>query len=102
MINESVSIILSKLAIVVLLFSVTPQPIQAFDKELIENIRIINLGRANKGYAHLPLHRLDNVPENEAGYPEFHMFGELPSWGSYVRHVDGLGDAKCCTNRKGL
>ncbi|MDE6632348.1 MAG: hypothetical protein K2K23_05055, partial [Muribaculaceae bacterium] len=23
-------------------------------------------------------------------YPEFHMFGELPAWAFYVRHVDGL------------
>jgi hypothetical protein len=33
---------------------------------------------------------LDNIPENESGYPEFHMFGELPAWGMFVRHVDGL------------
>ena len=23
-------------------------------------------------------------------YPEFSMFGELPAWGFYIRHVDGL------------
>ena len=56
----------------------------------LENIRIIYPGRANKGYAHLPLHRLEDVPENEADYPEFHMFGELPACGFYVRHADGL------------
>lgn len=26
----------------------------------------------------------------EDEYPEFTMFGELPSWGFYVRHVDGI------------
>lgn len=56
----------------------------------LENIRIIYPGHANPGYAQMPLHRLDDVPENEAGYPEFHMFGELPSWGFYIRHVKGL------------
>jgi hypothetical protein len=56
----------------------------------LENIRIIYPGRANKGYAYLPLHRLQDVPENESQYPEFSMFGELPSWGFYVRHVKGL------------
>jgi hypothetical protein len=33
---------------------------------------------------------LDKVPEMIAEYPEFSMFGELPAWGFYVRHVDGL------------
>ena len=33
---------------------------------------------------------MDQVPEKEAAYPEFSMFGELPSWGLYVRHMDGL------------
>ncbi|MEX2569396.1 MAG: hypothetical protein WD431_25875 [Cyclobacteriaceae bacterium] len=56
----------------------------------LENIRIIYPGHANPGYAQIPLHRLDDVPENEADYPEFHMFGELPAWGFYVRHVKGL------------
>ena len=56
----------------------------------LENIEISYPGRANKGYAHVSLWRLDSVPEQESKYPEFSMFGELPSWGFYVRHVDGL------------
>ncbi|MBN1479699.1 glycoside hydrolase family 28 protein [candidate division KSB1 bacterium] len=28
------------------------------------------------------------VPEHEASYPEFHMFGVLPAYGFYIRHVD--------------
>jgi polygalacturonase len=28
------------------------------------------------------------IPEVENGYPEFRMFGHLPSYGMYVRHVD--------------
>ncbi|HYM10132.1 MAG TPA: glycoside hydrolase family 28 protein [Bryobacterales bacterium] len=31
-----------------------------------------------------------DVPEAEAKYPESKMFGELPSYGLYVRHVEGL------------
>lgn len=38
----------------------------------------------------MPLSRLDKVPEQVAEYPEFSMFGELPAWGFYVRHVEGL------------
>ena len=30
------------------------------------------------------------VPELERDYPEIHMFGILPAYGMYVRHVDGL------------
>ena len=56
----------------------------------LENIEIIYPGRGNKGLAYAPLSRLDDVPERVGDYPEFSMFGELPAWGFYVRHVDGL------------
>ena len=56
----------------------------------MENIEIIYPGRGNNGFAYLPLNRLDDVPENKSDYPEFHMFGELPAWAFYVRHVKGL------------
>ena len=35
-------------------------------------------------------YRLHDVPEAIDSYPEFHMFGELPAWGFYLRHIDGL------------
>ena len=38
----------------------------------------------------MPSSRLEDVPENVKGYPEFTMFEELPSWGFYVRHVKGI------------
>ncbi|TRX61895.1 glycoside hydrolase family 28 protein [Fulvivirga sp. M361] len=56
----------------------------------LENITITHPGRASSGYAQVPLYRLAGVPENASDYPEFHMFGELPAWGFYVRHVKGL------------
>jgi len=56
----------------------------------LENIEISYPGRGNEGYAILPLYRLKDVPEVENQYPEFSMFGELPAWGFYVRHVKGL------------
>jgi polygalacturonase len=31
-----------------------------------------------------------DVPEKEKGYPESHMFGQLPSYGLFCRHVEGL------------
>ncbi len=70
--------------------SISGLPEHYVENVSLENIRIIYPGRANKGYAYLPLHRLQDVPENDSQYPEFSMFGELPSWGFYVRHVKGL------------
>lgn len=56
----------------------------------MDDIEISYPGRGNDGLVVLPLWRLKDVPEVEAEYPEFSMFGELPAWGFYVRHVDGL------------
>ena len=70
--------------------SITGLPGNNVEKVTLENIEISYPGRANKGYAHVSLWNLQSVPEKEAQYPEFSMFGELPSWGFYVRHVDGL------------
>jgi len=56
----------------------------------LENIEIIYPGRGNNGLAYMPLSRLDAVSEKVGEYPEFSMFGELPAWGFYVRHVDKL------------
>lgn len=70
--------------------SITGIPGHYVENVILENIEISYPGRANKGYAHVDLWNLDIVPENEGAYPEFSMFGELPSWGFYVRHVNGL------------
>jgi hypothetical protein len=57
---------------------------------VLENIEINYPGRASRGMAYIPLTRLDQVPEATKDYPEFSMFGELPAYGFYVRHVNGL------------
>ena len=57
---------------------------------LLENIEITFPGKGNDGLAYSPVSRLNHIPEQEADYPEFSMFGELPAWGFYVRHVKGL------------
>ena len=56
----------------------------------LENISVAYPGRSNNGLAYKSIYFLDTIPENESGYPEFHMFGELPAWCMFVRHVDGL------------
>lgn len=56
----------------------------------LENIEISYGGRADKTIAHIPLSQVTSIPENEAGYPEFSMWGELPAWGLYMRHAEGI------------
>ncbi|HUR30486.1 MAG TPA: glycosyl hydrolase family 28 protein [Saprospiraceae bacterium] len=70
--------------------SITGIPGHLVEHVTLENIEINYPGRGNNGLANMPLSRLDDVPEKEAAYPEFSMFGELPAWGFYVRHMDGL------------
>ncbi len=57
---------------------------------VLENITIHYPGRATKGMAYMPLWRAKDVPERVEQYPEFSMFGELPAYGFYLRHVDGI------------
>jgi hypothetical protein len=40
--------------------------------------------------AYMPLWRKGDVPEQIQKYPEFTMFGELPSWGLYLRHIRNI------------
>lgn len=70
--------------------SITGIPGHPVENVTLENIVINYPGRGNKGLAHMPITRLDDVPEMELAYPEFSMFGELPAWGFYIRHVQGL------------
>jgi len=70
--------------------SITGLPDAKLTDIQLENIQISYPGRANKGIAYRPYHQLFLVPEEREAYPEYSMFGELPSWGLYVRHVKGL------------
>ena len=70
--------------------SITGIPGHPVENVTLENIEIVFPGRGNTAMAYIPLWRLNRVPEQETHYPEFSMFGELPAWGMYVRHVKGL------------
>ena len=56
----------------------------------LENIEIVFPGGGDPYYAHRGLDQLDEVPEMPKAYPEFSQHKELPAWGFYIRHVDGL------------
>ncbi|RYX86351.1 glycoside hydrolase family 28 protein [bacterium] len=56
----------------------------------LENIQIFHPGGGDSQKANMTTDKLDSVPERMGSYPEISMFGELPAWGFYVRHVEGL------------
>lgn len=56
----------------------------------LENITIIYKTLADTSVNNMPLDSFNIITEAEKDYPEFSMFGELPVWGFYVRHVNGL------------
>ena len=75
--------------------NVFPASITGIPGAMVENITLQDIeirypGRGNPGLAHLPVSALDRVPEKESAYPEFSMFGELPAWGFFIRHVQNL------------
>ena len=70
--------------------SITGIPEARIKNVTLENIDITYPGRGTKGMGYIGKYRLKDVPEAVGDYPEFHMFGELPAWAFYIRHVDGL------------
>ena len=56
----------------------------------LEDIEIIYEGGAQQSKAFMPADSTHIITEATTNYPEFSMFGELPSWGFFIRHVDGI------------
>ena len=67
--------------------SITGWPGHPIENVVLENINISAPGRADKGMAYV---KPPDVPENYDRYPEFTMFGELPAWAFFLRHVEGI------------
>ena len=57
-----------------------------------ENIEIVYPGQADPDYAYRGAtpEELAAIPELEKSYPEFSNWKELPAWGFYIRHADGI------------
>ncbi|WP_259069275.1 glycoside hydrolase family 28 protein [Mucilaginibacter sp. X4EP1] len=70
--------------------SVTGIPGSRVEDVTLENITINYAGGAKKEVADFGIDTLEKVPEKIPDYPEFSMFGELPAWGFYIRHADGI------------
>ncbi len=58
----------------------------------LKNIEIVYPGAGNPLYAKRGLtdSELDSIPEMVTAYPEFSQFKELPAWGLYIRHAEGI------------
>ncbi len=70
--------------------SVSGFPGHPVEDVVLENIQLVYEGGGSKDTAYFPLDSLTHITENIPGYPEFSMFGELPAWGMYVRHTNGI------------
>jgi hypothetical protein len=70
----------------------------------LKNIEIIYPGAGNPLYAKRGLTpaELDSIPEMRKAYPEFSQFKELPAWGFYIRHAQGISfeNVKLTVNKK--
>jgi polygalacturonase len=70
--------------------SITGLPGHNVENVTMENIEITYEGGASKVVNYFPLDSCNVITEAENSYPEFSMFGELPCWGFYARHVTGV------------
>ncbi|MEY4660778.1 MAG: hypothetical protein RLZZ42_730, partial [Bacteroidota bacterium] len=70
--------------------SITGLPGHRIKNVQLEDIEIIYEGGAQKIRTSIPADSLHIITEAAANYPEFSMFGELPAWGMYLRHLEGI------------
>lgn len=70
--------------------SIAGLPGHPIENVTLENIDIIYAGGGDKRRNYFPLDSLPILTEAEKDYPEFSMFGEVPAWGFFIRHVNGI------------
>ena len=75
--------------------NISPSSVVGLPESHIENIVLENImlnypGGGDSMVARIRVDELDKVPEKPKAYPEFSQFKELPAWGFFVRHVDGI------------
>jgi hypothetical protein len=72
-----------------------PSSIVGLPEHRVQNVHLKNIvirfgGGGNKNVAYRPDNTFDQIPESAKEYPEFSMFGELPAWGFFLRHTEGV------------
>lgn len=72
--------------------SIVGTPGHRIENVLIENVWLLYPGHGDSTFAYRGTspQALADIPEWEKRYPEFSMWKELPVWGLYVRHADGV------------
>jgi polygalacturonase len=75
--------------------SITGLPGHPVSNVVLDNISVLYAGGGVPERAQVPVNALGQVPEQAERYPEFSMFGELPAWGFYVRHAQGITFTNC-------
>ncbi len=71
--------------------SVTGIPGYPVKDVVLEDIEIIYEGGSERTIHEIVPDKAETqIPEAISSYPEFSMFGELPAWGIFSRHVEGL------------
>lgn len=67
-------------------------PDHKIEDVVLKNIEIVYPGAGNPLYAYRGTSpaELDSIPDMRERYPEFSQWKELPAWGFYVRHADGV------------
>jgi polygalacturonase len=65
-------------------------PNQIISNITFKNISIKSPGGAEKASAKIAIGNMQEIPEKPNSYPEYDMFGELPSWAVYVRHASNV------------
>ncbi|MES2454499.1 MAG: glycosyl hydrolase family 28 protein [Bacteroidota bacterium] len=65
-------------------------PDQIISKVKLKNVVIKLPGGAEKAAAKISIDNLKDIPEKPDSYPEYNMFGELPSWGVFIRHAQNV------------
>lgn len=70
--------------------SITGLPGHSVKDVELSNITIMYAGGGDSLVNYFPVQRAIELTEAENAYPEFSMFGELPAWGLFVRHAEGI------------
>jgi len=75
--------------------NISPAVIVGMPDVKIKNVTFTNIeinypGGGNPFLAKVGLDELDKIPELTKNYPEFSIFKELPAWGFYIRHAEGI------------
>jgi len=77
--------------------NISPSGIVGLKDQPIRNVTLRNIefvypggGNPNYAYRGTTQEELAAIPEMADAYPEFSQFKELPAWGFYIRHAEGI------------